>query len=246
VREEIDNKIHYLDSMDTPVCEHSYEIALLAVGAGLSLCDAIIAGEASCGFANIRPPGHHAERTYASGFCIFNNIAITAKYLQQKHGIERIGIVDWDVHHGNGTQHAFEQDNSVFFISLHQFPHFPGSGSAMEKGRGDGVGYTMNLPFSPGSGDRDYIRQFQSKIVPALDRFQPHVILISAGYDGHRADPLSGIRLSSDSYYRFASMITDAAKKTARGRVIAFLEGGYNLAALRESAVKTIGAFIDS
>lgn len=246
VKEEIDEGAHYLDSMDTAVCRKSYEVALYAAGGGLAMCDAVMKGAASCGFCAVRPPGHHAESGEALGFCIFNNIAIAARYLQQVHGIERVAIVDWDVHHGNGTQHSFESDASVFYISTHQYPHYPGTGAAHERGTGKGAGYTLNLPMNPGSGEEIYRAAFAERIVPALESYRPEIVLISAGFDAHKSDMLSAIKLSSDSFYDFTVMLAEVAARHAQGRMIAFLEGGYDLAALAESAERMMRAFVDS
>ncbi len=246
VREEVERDIHFLDSMDTPVCRRSYDIARLAAGSGMAMCDAVLSGLAVCGFCNIRPPGHHAEIASAGGFCIFNNVAIAARYLQKTHKVERIAIVDWDVHHGNGTQHIFEEDSSVYFVSLHQSPHYPGTGSFREKGRGEGTGYTLNIPMGSGSGVKDYLREIRSKVIPALESFEPEIILISCGFDAHTLDPLSGIHLSSEAYYTLGKHITDVAKKCSQGRVIAFLEGGYNLNALADGSAYLIKSFLES
>lgn len=246
VRDEITGHTHHLDSLDTPVCERSYEIARLAAGGALDLCDSVMQGTITHGFGNIRPPGHHAERTYAAGFCIFNNVAIAAEYLKSRWGVEKIAIIDWDVHHGNGTQHFFEKDNSVYYVSFHQFPHYPGTGGARERGRGAGTGYTMNIPMGPGSGDRDYLRQLNSKVLPALENFEPQVVLVSAGFDAHELDPLSSIKLTTEMYYIMTKKILFLAKTYSRGRVVALLEGGYNLEALRKSVLQMMGAFIES
>ena len=168
VKKDIESGYSNLDSMDTVICERSFEVALYAVGGSLKMCDCIINGDAENGFCVIRPPGHHAERDRAAGFCIFNNIAIAAKYLQSKHKIKKIAIIDWDVHHGNGTQHSFEKDNSIYYISLHQYPHYPGTGESSENGTGEGKGYTLNIPMKSGSGDQEYIQAFNEKILPEL------------------------------------------------------------------------------
>ncbi|OHD68987.1 MAG: histone deacetylase [Spirochaetes bacterium RBG_16_49_21] len=244
VKKEIKSGVSYLDSMDTAVCGESYEVALMAVGGSLNMCDTVMKGAAANGFCAVRPPGHHAEKDYAAGFCIFNNIAIAAKYLQSRCGIKRIAVVDWDVHHGNGTQHSFERDSSVLYISLHQFPHYPGTGSAEETGAGKGAGYTMNIPMHAGSGDEEYLTAFQNRIIPSLEKFKPEIILISAGFDGHKSDPLSSIRLSSDAYAEFTNMLMAIAGRHGTGRIIAFLEGGYNLSALSESVLAMMEALV--
>ncbi len=245
VEREVGEGTVYLDSMDTVVCNESYAVALHAVGGSLLLCDAVAEGSATNGFCAVRPPGHHAEHDFASGFCIFNNIAIAARYLQRKHGFTRVAIVDWDVHHGNGTQHSFESDNSILYISLHQYPHFPGSGSASETGKGTAKGYTLNIPMRGGSGDREYLTAFTDLVIPRLDSFKPEIVLISAGFDAHRADPLSSIRISSETFGEFTRLLTQVARAHSRGRIISFLEGGYDLSALSESVVQMMNVFIE-
>lgn len=244
VRNEIHSGTMYLDSMDTSVCARSFDVALMAVGGAVKMCDTIMKGTADCGFCAVRPPGHHAEHDMAAGFCIFNNIAIAARYLQSEYGIKKVAIVDWDVHHGNGTQHSFENDNTVYYMSLHQYPYYPGTGARNERGRGKGEGYTLNIPMVSGSGDDDYRAAFNEQIVPALDKFKPEIILISAGYDAHRLDPLSSINLSTRMYGIFTDMILEVAKTHSKGRVIAFLEGGYNLDALAASVDVTLREFL--
>lgn len=244
VEKEVRSGVSFLDSGDTVVCSYSYDVALKAVGGSLNMCDAIMEGKAVNGFCAIRPPGHHAERDYAAGFCIFNNIAIVARYLQSRYSVGRIAIVDWDVHHGNGTQHSFEQDNTILYVSLHQHPHYPGTGAAHEDGIGPGKGYTLNIPMPAGSSEKEYIPAFRDRIVPALDTFKPELILISAGFDAHRNDPLSSIRLNSETFGEFTKMLMAVADVHSRGRVISFLEGGYNLQALAESVRNMMDAFV--
>lgn len=242
-REEIERGDEYFDSMDTSVCTRSYEVALYAAGGALAMCDLVMEGKADYGFCAVRPPGHHAERDYAAGFCIFNNVAIAARYLQTRHKLKRIAIVDWDVHHGNGTQHMFEKDRSVLYASLHQFPYYPGTGSLMEKGREDGIDFTLNIPMDAGSGDAEYRVAFKDRIVPALDDFKPEFILISAGFDAHRNDPLAGIDLSTGIFGEFTIMLMEVAALHAENRVVALLEGGYNLDSLAASVERMMRAF---
>ncbi len=245
VREEIAGGITCLDAMDTVVSRDSYDVALQAVGGALAMCDAIMEGGASNGFCAVRPPGHHAEWDTAAGFCIFNTIAIAAHYLQARYETRRIAIVDWDVHHGNGTQHAFELDHSVFYISLHQYPHYPGTGAGSETGSGAGKGYTLNIPMRAGSGDEEYLEAFRSLVMPSIGRFEPELILISAGFDAHRDDPLSAIRLSTGAFGEFTRMLMGAADTFSQGRVIAFLEGGYNLRSLAESTRRMMDVLVN-
>lgn len=232
-KKKSENGKGYLDG-DTPYCEFSNKAALLAAGSGIALADLLLEKKAKNGIALVRPPGHHAEKEKGMGFCIFNNIAVTAKYLQSK-GIGKILIVDWDVHHGNGTQNCFYNDDSVFFISTHQYPFYPGTGSLQERGSGLGSGYTLNIPLQRGSGDSDYKRAFEEKILPVIDSYQPEIILISAGFDAHKDDPLGGMELSTKAYEKFTEILLKKADEYCEGRVISFLEGGYDLEALADS-----------
>ena len=222
----------YLDSMDVCVCPASYDIALLAAGSALQLADELMGGHIDNGFALLRPPGHHAENGMALGFCLFNNIAILARYLQNKHGLDKIAIVDWDVHHGNGTQHIFEEDPTVLYISTHQFPYYPGTGNYNEVGIGRGTGYTLNCPMPAGATDQDYEAVFQQQILPKLDQFKPECILISAGFDAHHADPLAGINLSTDFFGWMTRQLMEKAALHCPNNILSLLEGGYNLQAL--------------
>lgn len=217
---------------DTHISQHSYAAACRAAGAGLLAADLIMEGRARNAFCAVRPPGHHAEVNHAAGFCLFNNIAVTARYLQQQHGLERVFIVDFDVHHGNGTQHSFEADPSVYFFSIHQFPFYPGTGAAHERGRDAGRGATLNVPLPAGSGDRDYLLAFDLLLAPELEHFKPQCLLVSAGFDAHNDDPLAGMRVSDNGFLRLGRMLVELASEHCNGRLISFLEGGYNLEAL--------------
>jgi acetoin utilization deacetylase AcuC-like enzyme len=219
----------YLDSMDVSVCEKSYDIALMATGSTLALADEVISGNIDNGFAMVRPPGHHAERDRALGFCLFNNVAILARYLQKQHGLDKILILDWDVHHGNGTQHSFEEDPAVLYISTHQYPFYPGTGAYTETGIGKGAGATLNCPMSAGASDKDYELVFMEKILPKIDEFKPEAIIISAGFDAHNDDPLANICLSTEFFAWMSERMMEMADKHANGKLISVLEGGYNL-----------------
>jgi acetoin utilization deacetylase AcuC-like enzyme len=220
---------------DTAFSPQTREVSLAAVGGVLEAADRIMKGEVSRAFCAVRPPGHHAERDRAMGFCIFNNVAVGAAYIRTHGDIEKIAIVDWDLHHGNGTQRAFYDRDDIMYISLHQFPYYPGSGSSVEKGSGKGVGYTLNIPMNGGAGDEEYRSAFRSTVLPALEKFEPDVIFISAGFDAHRNDPLGSMNLSSEFYGEMTKMLRDVADRFGRGRIISVLEGGYDPVALRES-----------
>lgn len=222
----------YLDG-DTVFSPKTYQAASLAVGAGVTLAQDILDGQLKNGMALVRPPGHHAESDHAMGFCLFNNIAITAKYLQTQ-GIKRVLILDWDVHHGNGTEHQFYEDDSVYFVSFHQFPFYPGTGSASERGRGKGLGYTLNLPMARGAEEKQYLDQF-TFVHKEMERFQPEFVLVSAGFDAHIRDPLAGMNLTTSSYESLTKEVKQIADIYAKGRMLSFLEGGYDFQALSES-----------
>ena len=220
---------HFLDSMDVSICPESYDIALLATGAVLEIADKVINKEIKNGLALIRPPGHHAEHDQALGFCLFNNVAILAKYLQQRHQLDKILILDWDVHHGNGTQHTFEDDPSVLYISTHQYPFYPGTGAYSETGIHQGVGATLNCPMPAGASDSDYELAFIDSILPKIDEFRPEAIIISAGFDAHIDDPLGQINLSAEFFAWMTERVMEKAEQYSDKRIISVLEGGYNL-----------------
>lgn len=235
---------HLLDTPDVGISLHSLDRAILAAGAAIELADKMASGVIQNGFALLRPPGHHAEKETAMGFCLLNNVAILARYLQKKYAFEKIAILDWDVHHGNGTQHAFEEDPSVFYISLHQFPFYPGTGSSSETGIGRGRGTTLNCPMPAGSTDWSYEQAFRLKILPALESYKPDVILISAGFDAHQADPLGQINLSTEFYGWMTEQLMEIAHKHSGGRILSILEGGYNLQALPLCVARHIQALL--
>lgn len=225
---------------DTSMSPGSLPAAYLAAGGLLAAADAIMAGRVSNAFCAVRPPGHHAERSRAMGFCFFNNVAIAARYFQKKHDLARVLIVDWDVHHGNGTQHSFDGDPSVLFFSAHQYPHYPGTGSAEEHGRGMGEGATINVPMEAGEGNDEYRTVFQKVLVPAADQFKPDVVIISAGFDAHRDDPLAGMDLTEAGYAELTGIVAGIARRHSQGRILSSLEGGYNLQALSASVEQHI------
>jgi acetoin utilization deacetylase AcuC-like enzyme len=217
---------------DTVASPGSWEAALRGLGAALAAVDAVATGEVRNAFAAVRPPGHHAETARAMGFCLFNNAAVAARHAQQAHGMERVAIVDWDVHHGNGTQEIFWSDPSVLYASTHQMPLYPGTGALSETG----IGNIFNAPLAPGDGAARFKLAFDERILPALEAFRPDLILISAGFDAHRRDPLAQINLDAEDFSWATAKLMDIADRTANGRVVALLEGGYDLKGLAESA----------
>jgi acetoin utilization deacetylase AcuC-like enzyme len=225
---------------DTIACRDSFGVGLLAVGGFLRLIDAIAAGEAQNGFALVRPPGHHALRDRAMGFCLFNTMAIGAHHLKNAYGIKRIMIMDWDVHHGNGTQDSFYEDPSVLFISTHQFPYYPGTGAVTEVGLNAGEGYTLNIPLPAGCGDAEYMRVFNDVVVPTAKEFEPEWILVSAGFDPHRRDPLGGMEVTEAGFAGMTRLLLQLANQYAGGRIALLLEGGYDVAALRNSVAAVL------
>ncbi|MDF1533055.1 MAG: histone deacetylase [Methanosarcinaceae archaeon] len=224
---------------DTIVCKDSFNVALLAAGGAVQAVNEVKDGGSA--FALVRPPGHHANPDRAMGFCLFNNIAIAARYAQSQ-GVPRVLIVDWDAHHGNGTQNAFYSDSSVLYFSTHHYPHYPGTGWLDEVGEGGGAGYNINVPLPGGANDADHIYVFNKLLVPVALQFKPDIILVSAGQDGHVNDPLSGMELTSTGFGYLASIVKMIAESTC-GRMALVLEGGYNLEALAESVFEIITAF---
>src|SRR6267143_980580 len=229
---------------DTAMSPGSLGAAYLAAGGALSAVDAIMEKRADNAFCAVRPPGHHAEAGHAMGFCLFNNVAIAARYVQKKHGLKRVLIVDWDVHHGNGTQHSFEDDPSVLFFSTHQYPHYPGTGRESERGRGAGEGFTINVPMEAGEGDEEYRAIFQKSLVSAADAFKPEFVIISAGFDAHKDDPLASMGLTEEGYADLTGIVAGIAKRHACGRILSSLEGGYHLTNLAASVDRHIQALL--
>ncbi|MBW6463949.1 MAG: histone deacetylase [Bacillota bacterium] len=215
--------------MDTYIVPESYRVALLSAGGALTGLRRIMDKNPVKVYALNRPPGHHAEYDRAMGFCLFNNIAIAAEVAKRDYSLKKIAIVDWDVHHGNGTQHTFESDPGVLFISTHQSPAYPGTGNVHETGRGQGEGYTINIPLPPGSGDIEYALFFKEIIIPVIDQFKPELLLISAGQDAYRMDPLAGMQLTFSGYTMMAAELAAAADRWCSGRMLLCLEGGYHL-----------------
>jgi acetoin utilization deacetylase AcuC-like enzyme len=217
---------------DTKLCEKSYDVAALAVGGVMAACDAVMAGTVRQAFCAVRPPGHHAEADRAMGFCLFNNVAVAAEHLIRNRGLERVAIVDFDVHHGNGTQHIFEERADVLYISIHERPgsiRFPGTGEEAEAGTGDGLGFTLNVPLSCGSGDAEYREAFERQILPRLEEYRPEFLLLSAGFDALSADTISHLRLEPESYGWMTELLVEVADRHCMGHTVSVLEGGYHL-----------------
>lgn len=227
---------------DTLTCRDSFGVGLLAAGGFLRLLDSMAAQVTRNGFALVRPPGHHALKNRAMGFCLFNTIAIGAQHLKRNYDAKRILIMDWDVHHGNGTQEAFYDDPSVLFISTHQSPYYPGTGAVDEVGVSAGAGYTVNVPLPAGCADAEYLQVFKEIVIPAASQFQPQWILVSAGFDAHRRDPLGGMGVTEEGFAAMARMLLRLAGRYADGKIAFLLEGGYDLAALGNSVAAVLNA----
>ena len=243
VRNSCQNGIQNLDG-DTVICSESWDAAVLSAGAGLTAVDKIISGELDNAFAAVRPPGHHAEKDRAMGFCLFNNVAIAARYAINKHKLNRVCIFDWDVHHGNGTQHSFYSDPSVYYSSIHQYPFYPGTGDKIETGTGDGLGTTLNFPLDAFSEDSTYLDIIGNKLIPKIQNFKPDLIIISAGFDAHEDDPLGQMKVSSDCYRKMTLMLLKLSEEVCDGRLLSMLEGGYNHKALADSVLNHVDALL--
>jgi acetoin utilization deacetylase AcuC-like enzyme len=224
---------------DTYTSPETYEIARLAAGAGIDAVERVMSGRNTRALALVRPPGHHAERNRAMGFCFYNNVAVAAAHAQTL-GAGKVAIVDYDVHHGNGTQHIFERDASVLYCSIHQYPYYPGSGPASDVGEGDGAGLTVNVPLEAGATDDDYHQVFDEVVVPVVRAFRPDLILVSAGFDAHEHDPLGGMRLTTAAFGAMTMALRVVADEHSEGRLVAVTEGGYDLRALRDSLLGVV------
>src|SRR4030042_67561 len=220
---------------ETATSPESYEIAKLAVGGVCNAIDSVMEKKVDNAFALVRPPGHHAEADSAAGFCIFNNIAIGAMHAILKHGLKRILLVDWDLHHGNGTQHSFYSDPRVLYFSTHQYPYYPGTGSLQEIGQGRAEGYTKNVPLSVGAGDASFVKIFRKVLQPVALEFKPQLVLLSAGFDTYYQDPLGGMRVTPDGFAALTRILLEIAESSCQGRFVAVLEGGYHLSGLTQS-----------
>jgi acetoin utilization deacetylase AcuC-like enzyme len=234
-----------LSTGDTSICEASWEAARLAVGGALAAVDAVLFGKAANAFCAMRPPGHHATADRGMGFCVLNNIAIAARHAQRRHGIGRVLIVDWDVHHGNGTQDIFYEDGSVYFFSTHQSPWYPSTGHARETGAGAGKGTTLNCPLPAGSGRAEIYGVFEQRLVPAMEEFRPEFVLISAGFDSRAGDPLGDFLLSDADFADLTKLVRGIADRHSKGRLVSLLEGGYNLSGLASATAAHVGALME-
>jgi acetoin utilization deacetylase AcuC-like enzyme len=234
---------HVMVDGDTVMSPGSGEAALRAAGAVCAAVDAVVSGAAHNAFCAVRPPGHHAEPGRAMGFCLFNNVAIGAQHARARHGLTRIAVIDFDVHHGNGTQAAFESDADLFYASTHQSPLYPGTGSRDERGVGGNI---LNVPLPPGAGSDAFRHAMEREVVPALDKFKPELVMISAGFDAHRADPLASLGLTEADFAFATTALCDVARRHSGGKLVSTLEGGYNLAALAASAAAHVKALMQA
>lgn len=235
---------HELSTGDTAVGPESERIARLAAGGTLAAVEAVMAGQVANAFAVVRPPGHHASAERGMGFCLYNNVAVAARHLQAVHGLQRVLIADWDVHHGNGSEAIFLADPSVLFCSTHQAPHYPGTGSAAERGVGAGEGFTRNVPLPAGSGGADVLAAWQKQLLPAIETFAPQFVLISAGFDGRSGDPLGNFQLNDGDFAALTRLLLEVAERHASGRLVSVLEGGYDLPGLAAAAAAHMGALL--
>ena len=242
---EIETGMSCLSSGDTAVSEGSWDAALYAAGGACVAVDQLIAGELKNAYCVLRPPGHHATPDRGMGFCVFNNAALATRYAQQKHGIGRVLIVDWDVHHGNGTQNIFYEDDSVFFYSTHQWPWYPGTGARDETGRGKGLGTTKNRPFRAGSARDEILNAFVGDLPDILENFKPELIVISAGFDSRDGDPLGGFHLVDEDFSDLTKLMLEIADDHAGSRLLSVLEGGYDLQGLAAASLAHCRALVE-
>jgi len=242
VYRDVESFAHQLRTGDTAICEESYDVALDASGAVLAAADAVMAGELASAFCAVRPPGHHATATRGMGFCIFNHVAIAARYLQSRHDLQRVAIIDWDVHHGNGTEAIFIEDPTVLYISLHESGIYPYTGAAEERGQGAGKGANLNIPLPGASDGVTALKAWDAQVTPAIDTFKPDFLLISAGFDARAGDPIGGLRWTDDTFAEMTRRCVTMAAKHCGGKIVSVLEGGYNPAGLAAAAVAHVSA----
>lgn len=236
VYRDVESFADQLRTGDTAICEDSYDVALEATGAMLEAVDAVMGGDVRNAFCAVRPPGHHATAARGMGFCIFNHVAVAARYLQSKHGLARVAIIDWDVHHGNGTEDIFIEDPTVLYISLHERDIYPFTGLATQTGRGDGLGANLNIPLPPNSDGDPALREWDNRITPAVNAFKPEFLLISAGFDARVDDPIGGLKWSDETFAAMTRRCVALAEKWCDGRIVSVLEGGYNPPGLASAA----------
>ena len=234
VKQSCADEVRNLDA-DTVISSNSYDAALLSAGAGMKAIDQLIDGNIHNAFCAVRPPGHHAEQDHAMGFCLFNNVGIAARYAQKTKGLNKIFIFDWDVHHGNGSQHSFYSDPSIYYSSMHQYPFYPGTGAGEETGTGDGLSTTLNLPMDAYSDDDNYLSAIENKLIPEIQHYKPDLIIISAGFDAHQNDPLAQIQLTTECFGKMTELLMGIARDVCDGRLLSMLEGGYDYDALSDS-----------
>ena len=248
VREACTRAEPFIDVPDSAICPDSFDVARLAAGTLINAVDGVMAGRLDNAFCAVRPPGHHAERDRSMGFCLFNSVALAARHLLRAHSLSRVVILDWDVHHGNGTQHTFEDDPRVLFISLHGHPGivYPGTGYQNERGIGPGEGFTVNVPILPPGRDDVWRTAFDEVVLPAIASFEPEFVLLSAGFDGHVLDPLAPLELESESYGWMTSEMLQVAADHCGGKLVSTLEGGYDLTALGESATQHLERLLEA
>ena len=241
---DIESGAFQLSTGDTAVCPASWDVAKMAAGGLVSAVDAVMSQVVDNAFCATRPPGHHACPGKGMGFCVFSNVAVAARYAQQKHGVGKVAIVDWDVHHGNGTQDVFYDDDSVLFFSTHQSPWYPGTGDADETGTGRGLGTTKNVPMVAGAGKDEVIAAFSDYLIPMCEKFRPELILISAGFDSRRNDPLGGFTLDDDDFAELTRLVMSIAQQYAGGRIVSALEGGYSLEGVAKASSAHVAALL--
>lgn len=229
---------------DTPVSPRSLDAARLAAGCGVAAVDAVLAGRAPNALCLVRPPGHHATPTRSMGFCLVNHLALAAHHALTQHQLSRVLVVDWDVHHGNGTQDIFYEDPRVLFFSAHRYPFYPGTGAANDTGAGRGLGYTLNMPVAYGTRPTEYRKRFESHLASALAKIEPELVLVSAGFDAHRLDPIGSLDLEIEDFHELGRMVLDAARSSAKGKLVSFLEGGYDVDVLAECVAQLLEQLI--
>lgn len=246
VRHDLHRKSRTLSTGDTGLNEHSETSAMVAAGAAVAAVDSVFGTPLKRAFAAVRPPGHHATASRGMGFCIYNNVAIAARYARKTYGVDRVLIADWDVHHGNGTQDIFYSDPAVFFFSTHQWPWYPGTGAADETGEGAGKGTTMNCPFPAGSGRTEILGAFRKKLMPAMDAFKPDLVIVSAGFDSRRGDPLGRFTLTDGDFRELTDLALEIAAKHASGRLVSVLEGGYSMEGLARAVTAHVQTLMEA